>query len=41
MNAEQALRDFIVQLVAEFLAFRFLRREKLVGQMPQVFLKLL
>ena len=40
MDAGQNLGDDIVQLAADPLAFLFLRRQKLAGQMPQLFLLL-
>src|SRR5688572_6065678 len=37
--SQQGLGDSIMQLVADHFSLRFLRRQKLMGQMPQLFLE--
>lgn len=41
IDPQQRLADVVVQLVAHSLAFGLLRRQLLVGQMPQLFLELM
>ena len=40
IDARQGLGDFIMQFAADLLALFLLRRQKLAGQMPQLFLHL-
>jgi hypothetical protein len=39
VDSQQSLRDFILEIAADLLAFVLLRRENLVGQVPQMFLQ--